>query len=209
MFTELHAAVQELETRDDVRAIILTGSGRGFCAGLDLDLAAELPDTPTTRFYALQRRWAAAIAALRFTPIPVIAAVNGPAAGRYCPCRADSSQQPVRRRPHQGDLAGQCGRAFAGSGDRAGKPKPGTRHPHRRHDRGARGVPGETRTHIHRGLTTASGRAARVRRQSSLDASELASQSILTCRRAAREAGLRPPSSRPAGPALAPLPNAS
>jgi enoyl-CoA hydratase/carnithine racemase len=36
---------------------------------------------PTTRFYALQRRLAAAIAALRFTPIPVIAAVNGPAAG--------------------------------------------------------------------------------------------------------------------------------
>ena len=81
MFTELHAAVRELETRDDVRAIILTGSGRGFCAGLDLDLAAELPTMPTTRFYTLQRRWAAAIAALRFTPIPVIAAINGPAAG--------------------------------------------------------------------------------------------------------------------------------
>ena len=81
MFTELHAAVQSLKTRDDVRVIILTGSGRGFCAGLDLDLAAQLPAMPTTRFYALQRRWAAAIAALRFTPIPVIAAVNGPAAG--------------------------------------------------------------------------------------------------------------------------------
>jgi enoyl-CoA hydratase len=58
MFTELHAAIQALETRDDVRAIILTGSGRGFCAGLDLDLAAELPAMPATRFYALQRRWA-------------------------------------------------------------------------------------------------------------------------------------------------------
>jgi len=81
MFTELHDAVRSLETRDDVRAIILTGSGRGFCAGLDLDLAAKLPAMPTTRFYALQRRWAAAIAALRFTPIPVIAAINGPAAG--------------------------------------------------------------------------------------------------------------------------------
>lgn len=33
MFTELHAAVQSLEIRDDVRVIILTGSGRGFCAG--------------------------------------------------------------------------------------------------------------------------------------------------------------------------------
>ena len=88
MFTELHAAVQSLETRDDVRAIILTGSGRGFCAGLDLDLAAQLPAMPTTRFYALQRRWAAAIAALRFTPIPVIAAVNGPAAGAGSPSRS-------------------------------------------------------------------------------------------------------------------------
>jgi enoyl-CoA hydratase len=57
------------------------GSGRGFCAGLDLDLAAELPAMPVTHFYALQRRWAAAITALRFTPISVIAAVNGPAAG--------------------------------------------------------------------------------------------------------------------------------
>jgi enoyl-CoA hydratase len=81
MFAELHAAIQALETRNDVRAVVLTGSGRGFCAGLDLDLATELPAMPTTRFYTLQRRWAAAIAALRLTPIPVIAAVNGPAAG--------------------------------------------------------------------------------------------------------------------------------
>jgi enoyl-CoA hydratase/carnithine racemase len=81
MFTELHAALQSLETREDVRVVILTGAGRGFCAGLDLDLAAELPAMPTTRFYTLQKRWAAAVAALRFARIPIIAAVNGAAAG--------------------------------------------------------------------------------------------------------------------------------
>lgn len=81
MFTELHDAVRSLAARDEVRAVVLTGSGRGFCAGLDLDLAAELPAMPATRFYEAQKRWASAVAALRLTRLPVIAAVNGAAAG--------------------------------------------------------------------------------------------------------------------------------
>lgn len=80
MFTDLQAAVEDAH-RDGLRAVVLTGSGRAFSAGLDLDLAQSLTRLAATEFYATQRRWGAAVAALRTTPIPVIAAVNGPAAG--------------------------------------------------------------------------------------------------------------------------------
>ena len=43
MFTELHAAVRSWRPATRCARSSLAGSGRGFCAGLDLDLAAELP----------------------------------------------------------------------------------------------------------------------------------------------------------------------
>ena len=80
MFSELEATVRTLADQG-ARAIVLTGAGRAFCAGLDLDLAGRLPALPAAEFYTRQRRWSAAVAALRAIPVPVIAAVNGAAAG--------------------------------------------------------------------------------------------------------------------------------
>lgn len=81
MFDELHALQRTVETDPEVRVLVVTGKGRGFCAGLDLDDAATLPDMSTTEMMAGQQSWAAAIIGFRRISTPVIAAVNGAAAG--------------------------------------------------------------------------------------------------------------------------------
>lgn len=68
----LREAIEDVDT-DDVRAIVLTGQGTVFCAGADLSgdvFAANFPD----KAIALNK-------AIDAVPIPVIAAINGPAIG--------------------------------------------------------------------------------------------------------------------------------
>jgi enoyl-CoA hydratase len=87
LIDELHAALDELDRDKDARVVILTGSGRGFCAGLDLiDLspsgaAASDGRGRVQRGMDLQQRIASLVPKLRGLRIPVIAAVNGAAAG--------------------------------------------------------------------------------------------------------------------------------
>ncbi|MBE1535890.1 enoyl-CoA hydratase/isomerase family protein [Actinomadura algeriensis] len=76
---ELHAAFDALAGRADVRAVVLTGAGRGFCAGLDLTDHAPAA-SPQARL-ALQERIAGLVLKMRELPQVVVAAVNGPAAG--------------------------------------------------------------------------------------------------------------------------------
>jgi 2-(1,2-epoxy-1,2-dihydrophenyl)acetyl-CoA isomerase len=65
-----------------VRAVVLTGTGRVFCAGQDLDEHAEaLRADPSTAFDTLARHYNPIVASLASAPKPVIAAVNGTAAG--------------------------------------------------------------------------------------------------------------------------------
>jgi enoyl-CoA hydratase len=68
-----------------VRVVVLTGAGRGFCAGLDLGGYGTAPHTEgmgrTQAGFAVQKHISSLIPALRSLPQPVIAAVNGAAAG--------------------------------------------------------------------------------------------------------------------------------
>ena len=77
----LSAAVADAATADAVRVVVITGAGRAFCAGLDLSEPPTLPsDTRAERLdpYAWVGTWVRTIVGCEK---PVVAAVNGPAAG--------------------------------------------------------------------------------------------------------------------------------
>ena len=77
----MHAALREAlaEAADpDVRAVVITGAGKGFCAGQDLKEFSELPGGIRE---ALKDTYHPNIRAIRALEKPVIAAVNGPCAG--------------------------------------------------------------------------------------------------------------------------------
>ncbi len=76
---DLLAAFREAARDPDVRVVILTGAGRAFCAGQDLRERLE-PD-PTPLDVEVRERFNPIVAAIRLLDKPVIAAVNGVAAG--------------------------------------------------------------------------------------------------------------------------------
>ena len=77
----LHAALRialEEAASPEVRAVVITGSGRGFCAGQDLKEFQEAPGSIRDR---LEQTYHPNIRLIRGLEKPVIAAVNGPCAG--------------------------------------------------------------------------------------------------------------------------------
>ncbi len=70
--------LDECVARDDVRAVVVTGAGRGFCAGADMDDLKTISGGDTDRSQSEDTRPVAYPLSL---PKPVIAAINGPCAG--------------------------------------------------------------------------------------------------------------------------------
>jgi enoyl-CoA hydratase/carnithine racemase len=81
MFAELEDLARSLIDDTATRVVILTGAGPGFCAGYDLDDAEALVALGALGMLRLQESAARALAGVRNIPVPVIAAINGPAAG--------------------------------------------------------------------------------------------------------------------------------
>jgi enoyl-CoA hydratase/carnithine racemase len=81
MFGEIARICEMVDADDSIRALIITGAGAGFCAGLDLDEAEKLPSTPLPEMLRAQEQYARCISIVRTISTPVIAAVNGAAAG--------------------------------------------------------------------------------------------------------------------------------
>ena len=87
MVEELAVLFGQLRSQEGVRVLIVTGQGRGFCSGADLkdesfrQGAAGLFSSAAVHLEAVQKKYSNLITEMRRLPQPIIAAVNGPAAG--------------------------------------------------------------------------------------------------------------------------------
>lgn len=82
VYAELRDTVAALASRDAVKVVILTGAGRGFCSGGDVDaIIGELVRQDMPSLVAFTRMTGAVVQNIRALHKPVIAAINGTAAG--------------------------------------------------------------------------------------------------------------------------------
>jgi 2-(1,2-epoxy-1,2-dihydrophenyl)acetyl-CoA isomerase len=82
MHAEVRDALSQVRASVDTRVLLLTGAGRGFCAGQDLGDRAVAPGAePVDLGTSIDRNYKPLVLGLRALPIPVVCAVNGVAAG--------------------------------------------------------------------------------------------------------------------------------
>jgi len=85
MHEELRDAMHQVSSSETVRALLITGNGRGFCAGQDLNERAMSDGAAKAELgSALEKSYNPLVRGLRDLPMPVICAVNGVAAGAGC-----------------------------------------------------------------------------------------------------------------------------
>ena len=82
VYADLRDLLGELPHRGDTRVLVLTGEGRGFCSGGDVEeIIGELQRMGAGELLAFTRMSGAVVKAMREAPLPIVAAVNGVAAG--------------------------------------------------------------------------------------------------------------------------------
>ena len=81
MATELVAALRQIDTRDDVRVVVLRGAGKAFCAGGDIAWFAQAGDSIHDAINALGPPVQHVVHWMRHTPMIVVAVVQGAVAG--------------------------------------------------------------------------------------------------------------------------------
>ena len=114
------AVTAAMQVERSHRAVLITGQGRGFCAGVDIAGAHERQQGRSNAdAYAMQERFAGMTLAVTRAPVPVVAAVNGPAAGAgfalalSCDIRlAARSAKFLVGAPRIGLSAGECGISY-------------------------------------------------------------------------------------------------
>ncbi|HWC14092.1 MAG TPA: enoyl-CoA hydratase family protein [Actinomycetota bacterium] len=82
IYADLRDLLAWIPTRDDVRVLVITGEGRGFCSGGDVhEIIGELLRSDRDRLLEFTRMTGAVVQNMRACSLPVIASVNGIAAG--------------------------------------------------------------------------------------------------------------------------------
>lgn len=82
VYADLRDLIAELPHRGDARVLVITGTGRGFCSGGDVvEIIGALQSMQPGDLLEFTRMTGSVVRALRELPLPVIAAVNGVAAG--------------------------------------------------------------------------------------------------------------------------------
>jgi enoyl-CoA hydratase/carnithine racemase len=82
VYADLRDLLAELPHRGDTRVLVLTGQGRGFCSGGDVEeIIGELQRMGAAELLEFTRMSGAVVKAMRESPLPIVAAVNGVAAG--------------------------------------------------------------------------------------------------------------------------------
>jgi enoyl-CoA hydratase/carnithine racemase len=82
VYADLRDLVTELPQREDVRVLVITGRGRGFCSGGDVnEIIGRTREMDAKALLEFTRMTGAVVQVMRESPLPIVAAVNGIAAG--------------------------------------------------------------------------------------------------------------------------------
>jgi enoyl-CoA hydratase/carnithine racemase len=82
VYADFRDLLVEVEQREDVAVLVITGSGKGFCSGGDVnDIIGELIHADTKELLEFTRMTGAVVERMRRLPMPIVASVNGVAAG--------------------------------------------------------------------------------------------------------------------------------
>jgi 2-(1,2-epoxy-1,2-dihydrophenyl)acetyl-CoA isomerase len=82
MHEEVQLALKQVQESANTRVLVLTGAGRGFCAGQDLADRVAVPESgPADLGLSIGKYYSPLVRVLTALPLPVVAAVNGVAAG--------------------------------------------------------------------------------------------------------------------------------